>query len=126
MLFLLNDVMFSLNPEELAPPVEAVQLEALTLKAVGRLGQELYAVEPLLHLKSPERAKRLAALIVAKKPEINAALFIAEARGCQVEHVAVRYAALDIAVLGALMERQNSGTLTNAEADRQVWRRLAA
>jgi hypothetical protein len=28
--------------------------------------------------------------------------------------------------MATLLERQNSGALTNIEADRQVWRRLAA
>jgi hypothetical protein len=126
MLFLLNDVMLSLDPEELSPPVQRRQFEALTMGAVTRLGQELYAAEPLLHLKSPERSMRLAALIIAKQPEVNAALFVAPARGCQPEEVGFRYAALGLGVMGALLERQKSGALTNAEADRQVWRRLAA
>ena len=126
MLFLMNDVMLSLDTEALSPPVARGQFDALTLGAVTRLGQELYAAEPLLHLKAPERAMRLAALIIAKQANVNAALFVAPARGCQPEQVAFRYAALGVEVLGALLERQKSGSLTNAEADRQVWRRLAA
>jgi hypothetical protein len=40
--------------------------------------------------------------------------------------VQVRYAALGLEIMGALLERQKAGALTNMEADRQVWRRLAA
>ncbi|MDB5454845.1 MAG: hypothetical protein JWP92_430 [Caulobacter sp.] len=126
MLFLMNDVMLSLDPAELSPPMARGQFAALSIQAVSRLGQELYAAEPLLHLKAPERAMRLAALIIAKQPTINAALFIAPSRGCQPEQVGFRYAELGLGVMGSLLERQNSGALTNAEADRQVWRRLAA
>ena len=82
--------------------------------------------EPLLHRKDIERAERLAALIVAKAPDINAALFIAPGRGCRTADVQVRYAQLGVEVMGALLERQKAGGLTNLEADRQVWRRLAA
>ena len=67
-----------------------------------------------------------AALMVLKAPDINAALFVAPGRGCLVADVQVRYAQLGIEVMGTLLERQKSGALTNLEADRQVWRRLAA
>src|SRR3712207_7738631 len=42
--------------------------------AIERMGKEMYAQEPLLHRKDPERAARLAMLLAAKQPEINAAL----------------------------------------------------
>ena len=126
MLFLLNDVILSIDSAELTPPITSDRFAQVSLNYVAKLGQELYAAEPLLHLKAPERAMRLAALIIAKQPSVNAALFIAPSRNCQPEQVAFRYAALGVEVLGALLERQKSGSLTNAEADRQVWRRLAA
>ena len=126
MLFLLNDVILSIDSAELTPPITSDRFAKVSLNYVGKLGQELYAAEPLLHHKDPEKAQRLAALIIAKAPDINAALFIAPSRSCQPEQVAFRYAALGVEVLGALLERQKSGALTNAEADRQVWRRLAA
>ncbi|MBW8858804.1 MAG: hypothetical protein JF570_03480, partial [Caulobacter sp.] len=88
--------------------------------------QELYAAEPLLHRKDLEKARRLAALIIAKAPDVNAALFIAPSRGCLVDQVQVRYAQLSLDIMGSLFERQKAGALSNVEADRQVWRRLAA
>lgn len=126
MLFLLNDVILSLDASELAPPITSERFSKVSLSYVGKLGQELYAAEPLLHLKDLEKARRLAALIIAKSPEINAALFIAPSRGCLVDQVQVRYAALGLEVMSALYERQKAGALSNLEADRQVWRRLAA
>jgi hypothetical protein len=126
MLFLMNDVVFSFDVADLAPPVPHDRFAKLSLNYVSELGRELYAEEPLLHIKDPERAQRLASLIISKAPEINAALFVAPGRGCLVDQVQVRYAQIGIEVMGALMTRQKAGSLTNIEADRQVWRRLAA
>lgn len=126
MLFLLNDVVLNFDPAELTPPVTRDRFAKLSLSYVGELGKELFSEEPLLHLKDQERAERLAALIVSKAPDVNAALFIAPGRGCRVADVQVRYAQLGIEIMATLLERQNSGALTNLEADRQVWRRLAA
>ena len=126
MLFLMNDVVLGFDASELTPPVTRDRFAQLSLVQVGELGKELFAAEPLLHHKDVERAQRLAALIVAKAPDINAALFVAPGRGCRVDDVQVRYAQLSLEVMGALMHRQKAGALTNAEADRQVWRRLAA
>ncbi len=126
MLFLMNDVVLSFDAAELAPPMTRDRFAALSLGYVGELGKELFAEEPLLPHKDLERAHRLAALIVAKAPEINAALFIAPGRGCKPEVVQVRYAQLTVEIMGALLQRQKAGALTNVEADRQVWRRLAA
>lgn len=126
MLFLMNDVVLSFDAAELTPPMTRDRFAALSINYVAELGKELFAAEPLLHRKDLERAQRLAALIVAKAPEINAALFIAPGRGCLKDDVQVRYAQLSIEVMGALLQRQSAGALTNVEADRQVWRRLAA
>lgn len=126
MLFLMNDVVLSLDAVDLAPPVTAKRFARIDLAFVSRLGAELFAEEPLLPHLAPERSLRLAALIVAKAPEINAALFVAPARGCPVEQVQSRYAQLSFEVMGVLFQRQQQGSLTTLEADRQVWRRLAA
>lgn len=126
MFFLLNDVVLSLDAAELAPPLTSERFAKVSLNYVAKLGQELYAAEPLLHHKDVEKAQRLAALIIAKQPNVNAALFIAPSRGCLVDQVQVRYAQLSMEIMGALFSRQKAGILTNLEADRHVWRRLAA
>jgi hypothetical protein len=126
MLFLMNDVVLNLDVVQLTPPVSSDRFAKLSLTYVGELAKELFAQEPLLHRKDPERAMRIAALIVSKAPEVNAALIIAPARGCKVEHVAVRYAQIGVDVMAALIQTQKVGLLTNLEADRMVWHRLAA
>jgi hypothetical protein len=121
MYFLLNDVILTVDPSVHAPPVDAISLDA-----VSRLGAELYAANPLLHQTNPERAKRLAALILSKAPEVNAALFVAPSKNCSVAQVACRYAQVSVEIMGALYARQQQGALTTVSADKEVWRRLAA
>ncbi|MFN3511439.1 MAG: hypothetical protein ACK41C_00195 [Phenylobacterium sp.] len=126
MLFLMNDAVLNLDSIKLSPKMAGRRFQALTLPAVRRLGQELYADDPLLHLRKPERAKRLATLIIAKSPAINAALFTAPAFACRPDDVAVRFASVDFEVMANLHRRQDEGLLDTVWTDRQVWRRLAA
>ena len=125
MYFLLNDVVLTLELQLLTPPMIARRFSALTLDCVRQLGQEIFAEEPRLQHRRLERAKRLAALIVSKAPEVNAALFVAPSRGCRYDHVAVRLASLDVATLARLHAEQQSGRLTPAIADQLVWARAA-
>ena len=125
-MFLLNDVVLKLESPDLSPPLDASQFASLRSDTVAALGAELYAYDPLLHLNNPERAKRLAALIILKTPQINAALFLAPNRNCAPSQVSCRYAQLSFEVMSSLFSRQQDGGLTTVEADREVWRRLAA
>ena len=125
MYFLLNDVVLTLELQLLTPPMLARRFSALTLDYVEKLGCEIFAEEPRLQHRRLERAKRLAALIVSKAPEVNAALFVAPSRGCRFDQVAVRLASLDVAVLAGLHGEQQSGRLTPALADRMVWTQAA-
>lgn len=126
MYFLLNDAVLSLDPQTLTPPVMARRFSALTLDHVQRLGREMFAEEPRLQHRMIERGRRLAMLIVSKAPEVNAALFVAPARGCRPNDVIVRLASLDLTVLASLHQDQQTGRLTPALADREVWARVAA
>jgi len=126
MLFLLNDVVLNLSGMSLSPKLGTKALNALSFNVVSLLGQELYSEEPLLHFDRPERAKRLALLIVAKAPAINGALFVAPRYGCAPEEVALRYANVDFEVMARLSKRQDEGLMDAVWIDRQVWRRLAA
>ncbi len=121
MYFLLNDVILTVDPAQHAPPVDA-----LSLDNVSRLGAELFATDPLLHQTNPERAKRLAALILSQAPEVNAALFVAPAKNCSVSQVSCRYAQVSVEIMGSLYARQQQGSLNTVAADNEVWRRLAA
>jgi len=126
MFFLLNDVVLNLELQTLTPPVEARRFSALTLDCVQRLGREIFAEAPRLQHRAPERAKRLATLIVSKAPEVNAALFMAPSQECPPDQVAVRLASLDLEVLAQLHNDQQTGRLNAAVADERVWAKLAA
>ena len=126
MLFLLNDVVLTIDPGEGAPPLDAGKFASVSLDKLSALGAELFTGDPALARNNPAKARRLAALIVLKSPEINAALFVAPARGCRAEQVACRYASLTLDILAGLNVRQQAGILSATDADNAVWRRLAA
>lgn len=126
MYFLLNDVVLSLELQLLTPPMMARRFSSLTLEAVEQLGCEIFAEEPRAQHRRPEQARRLAALIVSKAPDVNAALFVAPSRGCPAGQVLVRSAKLDLELLARLHMVQQSGQLTPGLADRLVWARMAA
>lgn len=126
MLFLMNDVVLNVDLSSVGLPLDGGRLANLRFEDIGALAGELYAREPLLHRNDPMKAVRLAGLITAKAPQINAALFVAPARNCKPEQVAVRYAQISFDVLGGLFSRQQEGSLTTVHADQMVWRRLAA
>jgi hypothetical protein len=65
MLFLMNDVVLNLDGMTMTPRLTNRRFRDLPFNAVSRLGQELYAESPLLHHRRPQRAKRLALLIMA-------------------------------------------------------------
>jgi hypothetical protein len=124
--FLMNDTLFELDERNLVAPLDARRFATLSMAFVVKLGQELFAEDPLLCQNAPERAKRLAMLLALKQPGLNAALFVAPARGCPPDQVGVRFAELDLSVLAGLYARQAEGSLNALSADRDVWRRLAA
>ncbi len=117
MLFLLNDAVLDIDPREFSAPLEPTRFRALSLNAVIKLGAEMFAESPTLQRTELERAKRLAFLIQIKAPEINAALFVAPALGCEPEEVISRFASVALPVMGQL---------DAVSADKEVWRRLAA
>lgn len=126
MLFLMNDAVLELDGGGAAPPPAAARTRALTLDHVLKLGAELYAAEPLLHRTDPERARRLALLVKSKAPAVNAALFVAPAKGCAPAAVQSRVAELAIDLMAGLADLARSGALDPVRADREVWRRMAA
>jgi hypothetical protein len=126
MLFLMNDVVLNIDAAKHTPKLAGRRFKALSFNACSRLGQELYSDEPLLHSANPERARRLASLIIAKAPAINAALFIAPHRGCAPEEVTMQYCHVDFELMARLLTRQRTGELDTLWTDREVWRRLAA
>lgn len=126
MQFLLNNVVLHLDALRPVPRMSGRHFRALPFNVVSRLGQELFAEDPLLPYRSPERAARLASLIMAKAPAINAAQFIAPAFDCRPGDVTLRYANVAFEVMASLKQRQEQGEVDAIWIDRQVWRRLAA
>jgi hypothetical protein len=126
MLFLLNDVVFKLDGVMMDARLGGERLRRLTLPAILRMGQELYAKEPLLHRRAPAKAQRLAALITGKAPMINSALFVAPAKDCAPSDVTVRFVACEFELMAELYNLQRAHRLDPLCADRKVWRRLAA
>ena len=125
MQFLMNDAVLEIDlPTLLAG--QGPKLRALSVSGVIALGREMFAEAPLLHRRAPERAQRLAALIVAKAPDVNAALFLAPEPACKPAEVMTRFAAVEVGVIARLTSKQRAGELTPVSADREVWRRLAA
>jgi hypothetical protein len=126
MLFLLNDRILDLSAAGDHQPLQPERFHALSLDYIMKLGQEMFAQSPLLHREEPERARRLALLIVSKAPEVNAALFVAPAQDCRPDQVSSRLANVAIEVMAALTRRERLGELNPVTADKEVWRRLAA
>jgi hypothetical protein len=126
MLFLLNDVVLSLYRETFSLGLGARDIRKLTFPAIIKLGQELYAEDPLLQKTSPERARRLASLITSKAPMINAALFVAPAAHCPPDEVMVRFVNAEFEVMADFYTRQKDGLLDTVGVDKRLWRRLAA
>ena len=125
MLFLLNDVVYKFKPEEIRPPVGEQALSAMSLESITMLGCEMFARNAGLHRTDPDRAIKRAALINARWPAINAALFIARP-GCLAFQVVSRYADVALDVISGLNRRQEQGSLPTSAVDEAVWRRLAA
>jgi hypothetical protein len=126
LLFLMNDVVLTLGSTETVLPLDVQRFRRLSLAFVIQLGQELFAEQPLLQHTDPAKAERLALLLMAKQHDLNAALFVAPAKGCAPADVATRFCNLSFDVMAALHARQNEGALTPVAADREVWRRMAA
>jgi len=126
MLFLLNDTVLDIKLDQYQPPLDPGRFAALSLNYVTQLGQEVFAEDPLLHRSDQERAKRLAALLYAKAPKVNAALFSAPAKGCRPDEVATKFANVGIDVMARLLTKAQQGELSPAAADREVWKRMAA
>jgi hypothetical protein len=126
MLFLLNDTVLRLDGVAMDAQLGGQRMLRLAFPAILRMGQELYSREPLLQRTNPERARRLGALITAKAPMINAALFVAPALDCPPAEVTVRFIACQFEVMAELLNLQQAGDLDAISADRKIWRRLAA
>jgi len=126
MLFLLNDVVMTVELEALSEPQVAASLRAMSLNQILQLGREMFAESPRLQHVSQSGPLRLATLITAKQPDINAALFAAPAKGCPPDAVVCRFASLGIEMIHELKGFQDRGAMTKMLADFHVWGKVRA
>ncbi len=126
MLFLLNDVVLTIDLQELSKPEVVASLRQMTFGQVVTLGREMFSQSPRLQHVSQSAPMRLASLITAKKPEINAALFSAPVAGCPVEMVNFRFATLGVELITDFKGYQDRHALSKLIADRHVWGKLNA
>jgi hypothetical protein len=126
MLFLLNDTVLRLDGVAMGARLGGERMLRLEFPEILRMGQELYSREPLVQRTDPQKATRLCALITAKAPMINAALFVAPALNCAPSEVTVRFLICQFEVMADLQTMQQTGELDAVSVDRMIWRRLAA
>ena len=126
MLFLLNDVVLNIDMETLAEPAIVASLRTMNLNQILQLGREMFAASPRLQHISLSGPMRLATLIAAKQPDINAALFSAPAPGCQPDAVVCRFASLNIEMIHDLKGFQDRQLMNKVLADFHVWGKVRA
>ena len=126
MLFLLNDTVLRLDGVAMGARLGGERMLRLEFPEILRMGQELCSREPLVQRTNPQKATRLCALITAKAPMINAALFVAPALNCAPSEVTVRFLICQFEVMADLQTMQQTGELDAVSVDRMIWRRLAA
>ena len=126
MMFLMNDTVLRLEGSMADMRVSGEQLTHLSFPAILRMGQELFAKEPMLQKTNPERARRLALLLARKAPIINAALFVAPRLDCNPAEVTVRFVSCEFEIMAELYTLQREGRLNGVAVDKALWRRLAA
>lgn len=126
MLFLMNDLIIGLDGAALGQGLGKAHLERLGLPTVLAMGQELFATEPRLQHTGLERARRLATLIYAASPKVNAALFLAPKPNCPPSQVTVRLLDVGFEVIGGLYALQRRGALDTMKVHQAVWMRQAA
>ena len=126
MMFLMNDVVLRIEDVPTDGRVSGERVQQLSFPHILRMGQELFAREPNLQKTNPERARRLAHLIIRKAPIINAVLFVAPRVNCEPHEVTVRFVTCEFELMAELYTLQRHERLDAVRVDRAIWKRLAA
>ncbi len=123
MLFLMNDTILDFSLRAVIPPREEGRLRLTSYADILNEGARMFREKPNFYLTDSDAAKRLAALIVAKAPQANAALFDIRpaAKGLEVKPFVV---SLSIEVLAYLYAEFKADRLTRDLVDRRIWSRL--
>lgn len=126
MLFLLNDVVFKLDPPSPAPLKDERRFVPLGLDSIVELACELFAEHPELQRTHPERARRLAWLLSHKSEGLNAALFTAPEQGCEPALVEPHFCILPKPTMDQLHRRAQKGEALRTATERDIWGLVAA
>jgi hypothetical protein len=123
MLFLMNDTILDFSLRAVIPPQEEGRLRFTSYADILAEGDRMFREKPNFHLTDREAGRRLAALIVAKAPQANAALFdtTPKGKGPMLKPIVV---SLSIEVLANLYAEFKADRLTRDLVDRRVWSRL--
>jgi hypothetical protein len=119
MLYLLNNVVVSTRESVPLPP-GLEPLRRLTPAGVLKAGEELYARHPRLERERPDIAEWFCALLAARFPAANAALFggVDGTRG-----IGACVAEVPLPVLARLWRFQREGDRIADEVFRDIWSR---
>ncbi len=126
MYFLLNDHIFDIDANRMIQPLDAERFQALSPEYIALLGREMFAEDPQVHKRNPERARRLALLIHLKMPRINAAQFFVLKADGNPNSVDADFKSVNPDDVGALYQQQMAGMLSASKVDQEVWHRMAA
>ena len=126
MQFLLNDVVFTIEPPCPAPLQDEQRFDPLDLDAVIELACERFSEHPELQRTHPECARRIAWLLSRKSEGLNAALFTAPHAQCEPELVEPRFCVLPDLMMRQLHNRSVAGKLAPHATDEEVWGLYAA
>jgi hypothetical protein len=123
MLFLMNDTILDFSLRAVIPPRDEARLLLTSYADILAEGARMFREKPNFYLVDHDAAKRLAALIVAKAPQANAALFdiTPTGKGPMIKPYVV---SLSIEVLANLYTEFKADRLTRELVDRRVWSRL--
>jgi hypothetical protein len=124
MLFLLNDSILDFSLRSVIPPREEGILRRLTYGEILKEGAHMFREKPTFHRVDIDAAQRLAALIVAKAPQANAALFDVTPISKGGATAPPLVVSLSIEVLASLYTDSKAGRLTRELVDQRIWSRL--
>ncbi len=119
--FLLNDTVLDLDLQGLVSIEVVAHLRTLPTLKVVRMITDEFARTPNLVAAQPNMARKAAAMLVIKQPEINAALFAPGPDNKGGISFGSRFASLDPGILLELKGYQDQGRLTPGIVNAYVW-----
>jgi hypothetical protein len=123
MLFLMNDVILDFGLRALIPPEDERRLRHLSYADVLREGARMFQEKHNLPHVDVKAAQRLAAMIVTRAPQANAALFDVPPAGSRLA-VKPYVVCVSIELLASLYAEFKVDRLTRDMVDRKVWSRM--